>query len=118
MKKMVFGILIGFVVFTILSITLVSCMGPQKPAEYVTITTQFYVTDIIVAKYSRVEGYIIYKGNQIPAHNGSSGYYYKKYSLKPGDVINVQVDISTSNNGFDATTLRTSGVDLSSYVTN
>jgi hypothetical protein len=86
------------------------------PDDAVTVTTNFYVTDVYVGKYSKVKGYIIYKDIKIPADNGGSGYYYKHYSLTEGSVVPVTISIAIENDGYNSVTLRTSALDLTKYI--
>ena len=64
-----------------------SCMSSFKTSRIDTINTNVYVTNVYTAKYSRVEGYIIYKNQKIFVNNGSSGYYYKKYNIHIGECL-------------------------------
>ena len=81
------------------------------------INTIFYVNDAYKAKYSKVKGYIIYNGIKVPIDNGNAGYYYKDYSLKVGDKIDVKIDIYyySTNYGYE---LVFGDVDVSKYVLN
>lgn len=89
-----------------------SCMCKGMPDDAVTVTTNFYVTDVYVGKYSKVKGYIIYKDIKIPADNGGSGYY----SLTEGSVVPVTISIAIENDGYNSVTLRTSALDLTKYI--
>lgn len=91
------------------------CSGPGIPPSSEAINTKFFVTEVYKAKYSRVEGYIFYNGIQIPADNGSSGYYYKEYYLKPGDVIVVYTYI-TKEYTENGVTLYTSDLNLDQFT--
>lgn len=78
----------------LLLVLLGSCarQNEQKDA-YDFIKAKFHVTDVYKAKYSRVEGYVVYKGILLYTSNGGSGYYYKDYNLNKGNVIDVDVTI-------------------------
>ena len=67
------------------------------------------VIDVRVAKYSSVNMVVTYKGKDYRVRS-AGGYYYKKYDLKAGDEINVDVDIyfftekNDEDNLYDDTT--------------
>lgn len=95
-------------------LTFVGCAGPRQEDAHESIQTKFYVTEITKAKHSRVSGYITYNGIRIPASNGSSGYYYKEYNLREGQVIDVNVGIIRQYE-YNRVTLITTDVDLRKY---
>jgi len=70
------------------------CSSNHSEYEIVeNINTNCYITKVSTFKYSKVQGYIYYKGIKLEINNGNSGYYYKKYNLKSGDVIITNITI-------------------------
>ena len=86
MKSKLFLILLSIFVLN-------GCSKKEQPFKIEEINTSFYVTEKTLAKYSKVYGYFIYNGEKIYKDNGSSGYYYKEYSLEPGDEIEMPINI-------------------------
>ena len=83
---------------------LYSCNNKQeKYFKSETITTDFYITDVNVYKYSKVKGYIIYNNIKVPIDNGNTGYYYKKYNRKPGDILKSHIILNyfSTNYGYE-----------------
>lgn len=108
MKKLLF-------LLTILCIT--SCSSREFLKTEV-IDTKCYIDNVSVCKYSKVEGHIYYKGISLGVDNGNEGYYYKHYSLKPGDVINVKIHIDqyvVPDMYKYNITLETRAIDVSNY---
>lgn len=102
----------------LLSITLliVSC-GKGNPDGYFkkeTIDVKVKITYVSRAKYSKVEGYFVRDGIQVPIDNGSSGYHYKTYKLKEGQVINCRINkyYTSINDGYK---VEFSDLDVSKY---
>ena len=103
---------------------LISCGPPRN--EYIkseTIYTDVYVTEVGVYKYSKIQGYIIYNNLKLEVDNGNNGYYYKRYSIKPGEKIKRRVIVYqqyyyTTNPYKDDLILSTSDVDFSDYEIN
>jgi hypothetical protein len=92
----------------------------SKPICYETVNTSVYITNVFTAKYSKVQGYIYYRNFKLDIDNGNTGYYYKKYNLTSGDIINGNVTIYQqsyySNNPYkNDLILSTSEVDFSKY---
>jgi hypothetical protein len=81
-----------------------------------TISIDFHIKYINTMKYSKVRGYVFYKGFKIYINNGNSGYYYKKYNLKENDIIKVNLNIyyydHSYSNGYETFF---GDVDLSKY---
>lgn len=95
----------------------------SKYEDYIkseTINTECYIYHVGQYKYSKVQGYVYYHGIKIEVDNGNTGYYYKKYKIKPGDIINVQVTIYqkyafTTNPYSDDIVLHASEIDVNKY---
>ena len=107
--------------FVILIIVLNSCSSKVNEYFYSeTIYTQVHITEVNEYKYSKVQGYIIYKGIKLDVDNGNSGYYHKKYRLNTGDVIYKKVTIFQSSH-YDndpykySVLLSTSDIDFSEF---
>jgi hypothetical protein len=82
-----------------ITILLASCAGPSR--EYSKVIPlkahKIVITDYSVGKYTQVrfvtqvdiEGYpMTFVGS-----NGNTGYYYKKYNLKPGDTLTENINL-------------------------
>ena len=78
-----------FIIVVLLSL---SC-NKNKWRKLESIRTDVHITDVNVYKYSKVQGYIIYKGIKMDVDNGNTGYYHKKYDLYPGDIIRQSIVI-------------------------
>ena len=92
-----------------------SCAGKKdNTIKYDFINTTFYVTNVSTAKYSKIEGYIIYKDILLHCDNDLSGYYYKKYNINRGDKIKVDVKIYQIPQGDDVV-LKVKDVDFRKY---
>lgn len=106
------------IAYVLLAVVFSSCSNKSEGYfKHDVVNTTFYVNDVYKAKYSKVEGYIIYNNIKVPIDNGNKGYYYKDYSLKIGDEIETKIDIyyySTSY-GYE---LVFGDVDVSRYVQN
>lgn len=115
MKNIIYIFLITFL--------LQSCCGNDNDYTKIeTITTDVYISSVDTYKYSKVVGYLYYKGIRLDVDNGNSGYYYKEYNLRPGDVIKANVSIYQHNyRGSDPykndVILSTSDLDLIQYET-
>ena len=75
------------------------------------------VINVLNGKYTRIEGYVHYKGILMYVNNGHSGYYRKKYSLKEGDVINIEFDVYSTSESM-RTYIELSPMDVSRYEIN
>ena len=104
----------NFIVIILLFMMFGCAKSYSDRTGYDFITTDFYITDVYKAKYSRVEGYIIYKGFTLHCDNGSSGYYYKDYNLKPGHKIQIDVKICQIPTGKDML-LHVDDIDISKF---
>lgn len=114
MKRLIF-ICSVILLITLGTLSLMRCAGPVDPDNTVSVNTKFYITETYEAKYSRVNGYIMYNNIKLPATNGSTGYYYKKYNLQSGDVIDVNVNITTKY-FYNGVQLFTSDINLDNYL--
>lgn len=77
-----------------------------------TINTNVYITNVSTAKYSRVEGYIIYKNQKIFVNNGSSGYYYKNYNIRIGECLPNQRITIYKVKSFNEISYKSSDIDV------
>lgn len=82
------------------------------------------ITKVQVSKYTYVYGITTYKGKDYKVKS-TNGYYYKKYKLKPGDEIYIDIDIyifidkKDENNLYDdVATLQFESLDLRRYEKN
>lgn len=80
------------VLLLVVSLLIVSC-GKRTDGYFKreTIDVKVKITYVSRAKYSKVEGYFVRDGIQVPIDNGNSGYHYKTYNLKEGQVINCRI---------------------------
>lgn len=104
----------------ILAITFFSCNNSNTLIDTKYVTTDFYITHVATNKYSKVQGYIIYNGIKLQCDNGNTGYYYKKYNLKPGDIINQTFTVYvynyfTNNPYSDDVRIHVSDVNVFNY---
>ncbi len=101
----------------ILSIVLLCSCAPKDMSEVQneTVYTDIHITSVEQYKYTIVKGYIFYNDIKLPIINGSSGYYYKKYSIKPGDIVKMNVTIYTKYE-YNRTIITTGEVDFSEFM--
>ena len=104
-----------------LTFVLVSCNSKgfdERVIEYYNPTLDVTITEVNRAKHSSVEGYATFNGIKYYVTNNSSGYYYKEYSIKPGDVIQADVTIYFLRENNGDIRITNSGIDVSKYETN
>jgi hypothetical protein len=113
MKKLI----LFFTIVLILS----GCAGYQENIVYTdTIITDVRITEVHYAKYSKIQGYIMYKGMMLYIDNGHGGYYYNRYRINPGDNISRTVTVTchyeNSSNPYKPNLiLSTLAVDFSDF---
>lgn len=81
---------------------------------------EIYITKVQKAKYSKIQGYFYWHGIKLEVTNGNSGYHYKTYNLKEGDVIKANIIIyqqiySTTDPYKDDIILSTSDIKAEIY---
>lgn len=109
------------ILITFLLLVLSSCSNSSDGyINKINITTNYTITRVSIGKYTKVIGYINNGGFKYTVTNGNTGYYYKKYSLKEGDIIKINIDLyqyryNTNNPYKDDSLITTSDVDLSLY---
>jgi len=76
------------VIYLALIVLLFTCVRSKDDAFRIEIyqSTPVIITDVNVAKHSRVHGVFDYKGKPTKIIS-TDGYYYKEYTLIPGDTI-------------------------------
>lgn len=75
------------ILLILITLIVISCNQTKDFYLSERITTNVYITNVSVAKYTKIIGYVIYKGIMIDVDNGNTGYYYKHYKIKKGDVV-------------------------------
>lgn len=58
--------------------------------------TDFIVTRVQKAKYSKVEGFVYYKNRKYFIDNKLQGHYHKEYNLVPYDTVEINLDVYMS----------------------
>jgi hypothetical protein len=103
----------------ILGVLMICSCAPRNMDEVQneTVYTNIHITSVEQYKYSRIEGYIFYNGIKLPILNGSTGYYYKKYIIKPGDIVKKNVTVYIEYE-YNRTIITTGEVDFSEFIIN
>ena len=108
-------------IFVLFGIIFFGCSGNKNNYNVLeNINTNCYITKVSKYKYSKIQGYIYYKGIKLDIDNGNTGYYYKTYNLKEGDIIVANITVYqreySSNNPYkNDLILSTSDLDATKY---
>ena len=101
----------------VLLIVLIGCAGPnQENTECINLGKQkIVVYETYTAKYSMIKFYYPLKLNDnqyicVYGTNGGTGYYYRKYSIKKGDTLEVPLSIF-----YDGDRIKAADIDLNAY---
>lgn len=87
----------------VLTILLASCAGPNR--DYCKViplkSHKIVITDYNIGKYTQVHftTQVNIEGSSVTfvGSNGNTGYYYKKYNLKPGDTLTENINLILDN---------------------
>jgi hypothetical protein len=102
------------VIYLFLLFGLFSCAGAPKDGYTETVIADVYIYKMYTGKYSKVEGYFMYRGLKMYIDNGNSGYHYKKYNLWEGRIIRTQITVYQNYEG-DRLILSPSDLNVSMY---
>jgi hypothetical protein len=106
-----------FIILMALLFVFCSCgKRHDEPFKEETITTDVVITDVTVAKYTKVTGTINLNGCGVSVDNGNSGYYYKTYNLHANQIIQETLTIYyyPEHNGYSVVV---GDLDVTKYET-
>lgn len=96
-------------------VVLASCeCGKQEAYKTLVHPAKIKIDQINEAKYTMVYASFVYNDIVYKITNGNTGYYYKKYSLKPGDVIDYDVKLYFAH-GKESDEIYFDNMDLTRY---
>lgn len=78
-----------------------------------------HITEVRKAKYSKIEGFVVYQGIKFYIDNGQQGYHYKEYNLSRNDVVTLPLTfVYYSSTDDNSVNIRPLDPDFNKYITN